>query len=119
MHESGMLESGMHESGMHESGMHETGMHESGMHESGMHEILHLVDLNLKFGPLNCNNSFQSKELNRKIIRLIPVQDLIGDKFLKLFSVLQALTFFLMKMIIRSSKTSMRRIFEASMKFKI
>jgi hypothetical protein len=64
---------------------------------SGMHEILHLVDCTLEFGPLNCNNSFQFEELNRKIIRLISGKDLIGDEFLKLFSVLQALTYFSFK----------------------
>ena len=50
---------------------------------SGMHEILHLVDCTLEFGPLNCINSFQFEELNRKIIRLISGKDLIGDEFLK------------------------------------
>ncbi len=59
-----------------------------------MHEILHLVDCTLAFGPVNCINSFQFEELNRKIIRLISGKDLIGDEFLKLFSVLQALTFY-------------------------
>ena len=64
---------------------------------SGMHEILHLVECTLAFGPLNCINSFQFEELNRKIIRLIFGKDLIGDEFLKLFSVLQALTFYSFK----------------------
>ena len=61
---------------------------------SGMHEILHLVDCTLTFGPLNCTNSFQFEELNRKIISLIFGKDLMGDEFLKLFSILQALTYY-------------------------
>lgn len=61
---------------------------------SGMHEIFHLVDCTLIFGPLNCISSFPFEELNRKLIRLIFGKDLIGDEFLKLFSVLQALTFY-------------------------
>ncbi len=61
---------------------------------SGMHELLHLVDCTIEFGPLNCINSFQFEELNRKIIRLIHGKDLIGDEFLNLFGILQALMCF-------------------------
>ena len=61
---------------------------------SGMHEILHLVECTHAFGPLNCTNSFQFEEINRKIIRFISGKDLMGDEFLKLFLVLQALTFY-------------------------
>jgi hypothetical protein len=61
---------------------------------SGMHELLHFVDGTLKFGPINCVNSFQFEELNRKIISLIHGDDLMGDEFYKLFSILQALTYY-------------------------
>ena len=61
---------------------------------SGMHELLHLVDCTIEFGPLNCINSFQFEELNRMILRLIHGKDLIGDEFMKLFSILQALMCF-------------------------
>ena len=64
---------------------------------SGMHEILHLVECTLIFGPLNCTNSFQFEELNRKVISLISGKDLMGDEFLKLFLVLQGLTFYSFK----------------------
>ena len=37
----------------------------------GMHELLHLVECTLALGPLNCINSFQFEELNRKILSLI------------------------------------------------
>ncbi len=60
----------------------------------GMHELLHLVECTLAFGPLNYINSFQFEELNRKILSLIFGKDLLGDEFLKLFRVLQALTFY-------------------------
>ncbi len=64
---------------------------------SGMHELLHLVDCTIEFGPLNCVNSFQFEELNRKILSLIHGKDLMGDEFMNLFSILQALVFFSFK----------------------
>jgi hypothetical protein len=50
-----------------------------------------LVDYTEEFGPLNCVNSFQFEELNRKILGLIHGKDLMGDEFMNLFSVLEAL----------------------------
>ena len=45
----------------------------------------------------NRTNSFQFEELNRKVISLISGKDLMGDEFLKLFLVLQGLTFYSFK----------------------
>jgi hypothetical protein len=75
---------------------------------SGMHELLHLVDCTLLFGPLNCVNSFQFEELNRKIINLIHGDDLMGDEFFKLFNILQALTYY----SFRNTNSTLRNFFE-------
>jgi len=58
---------------------------------SGVHELLHLVQCTLDFGPLNNINSFQFEELNRKLIGLIYGNDLIGEEFIKVFTVGQVL----------------------------
>ena len=58
---------------------------------SGLHELLHLVQCTRDFGPLNVANSFQFEENNRGIISFIHGQDLVGDEFLKVFSIAQAL----------------------------
>jgi hypothetical protein len=59
---------------------------------SGVHELLHLVQCTLDFGPLNNINSFQFEELNRKLIGLINGNDLIGEEFIKVFTVGQVLS---------------------------
>lgn len=58
---------------------------------SGFHELLHLVDCTLDFGPLNNINAFQFEEINRKIVSFIHGHDLVGDEFLKVFSMCQSL----------------------------
>jgi hypothetical protein len=58
---------------------------------SGVHELLHLFQCSLDFGPLNNINSFQFEELNRKLIGLINGNDLIGEEFIKVFTVGQVL----------------------------
>jgi hypothetical protein len=58
---------------------------------SGTHELLHLVKCTKEFGPINVVNSFQFEENNRGILKLIHGTDLVGDEFLKVFSVSQAL----------------------------
>lgn len=54
---------------------------------SASHEILHLVKSTRELGPLNQVNCYPFEELNRKITRLIKSQDLVGDEFIKLWSV--------------------------------
>jgi hypothetical protein len=61
---------------------------------SGTHELLHIVDCTRDFGPINVVNSFQFEENNRGILRFIHGTDLVGDEFLKVFSVSQALNIF-------------------------
>jgi hypothetical protein len=58
---------------------------------SGTHELLHIVKCTKEFGPINAVNSFQFEENNRGILRFIHGTDLVGDEFLKVFSVCQAL----------------------------
>ena len=54
---------------------------------SGTHEILHLVDCTLEQGPLNDTSLFTFEELNRKISKSIKGQNLVGDEFIKKWSV--------------------------------
>lgn len=61
---------------------------------SGMHELLHLVDCTLEFGPLNSTNCFQFEELNRKLMRFLHGNDLIGEELIKVFSTAQILSSF-------------------------
>ena len=61
---------------------------------SGFHEIIHLVKCSRDYGPLNVINSFQFEEINRKITRLIKGRDLMGEEFIKLFSIYQSLETF-------------------------
>ncbi|CAF0965796.1 unnamed protein product [Brachionus calyciflorus] len=60
--------------------------------KSGFHELLHLSECTFHFGPLNSTNCYQFEELNRKITRLIKGQNLVGEEFIKLFSVWQSLS---------------------------
>ena len=59
---------------------------------SGVHELLHLVECTRHFGPLNNINCFPFEELNRKVIGTIHGRDLMGEEFIKLFSLMQGLT---------------------------
>jgi hypothetical protein len=63
--------------------------------DSGVHELLHLVECSEQFGPLNVTSCFQFEELNRKIVQLIKGKDLIGEEFYKLFTIAQALSYFI------------------------
>ena len=59
---------------------------------SGVHELLHLVDCTIDFGPLYLINCFPFEELNRKLLQLTKGRDLIGEEFIKLFTVMQCLS---------------------------
>lgn len=61
---------------------------------SGFHELLHFSDLTLSFGPLNITSLFQYEEMNRKILTLIHGKNLIGEEFIKVFTISQNLTRF-------------------------
>lgn len=69
-------------------------LYDDQVYSSGTHELLHLVECTLKFGPLNSTNGFPFEEINRKIVNLIHGRDLMGEEFIQMFSVAQALTFF-------------------------
>jgi hypothetical protein len=69
-------------------------LYSSTVYSSGTHELLHLVQCTLKFGPLNSTNGFPFEELNRKIVNLIHGKDLMGEEFIKIFSLAQVLSFF-------------------------
>ena len=58
---------------------------------SGMHEVLHLVKCTEDLGPLNSTNTFTFEEINRKILRFLHGRDLIGEEFIKHFTIYQAL----------------------------
>ena len=60
---------------------------------SGVHELLHLVDCTKTFGPLNNINCFPFEELNRKLLGTIHGRDLIGEEFIKLFTLMQSMYF--------------------------
>lgn len=55
--------------------------------KSGTHELLHLCESARQFGPPNFYSCFQFDELNRKFIRGIKGKSLIGDDFIKNFSI--------------------------------
>jgi hypothetical protein len=57
---------------------------------SGVHELLHLLECTKNFGPLNNINCFPFEELNRKVIGTIHGRSLIGEEFIKLFSLMQS-----------------------------
>ena len=57
---------------------------------SGVHQLLHLVECTKNFGPLNNINCFPFEELNRKVIGTIHGRALIGEEFIKLFSLMQS-----------------------------
>ena len=59
---------------------------------SGVHELLHLTDCTKDFGPLNYMNCFPFEELNRKVIGLINGRDLLGEEFIKIFTLIQTLS---------------------------
>lgn len=59
---------------------------------SSFHELLHMSDLTKHFGPLNVTCLFQYEEVNRKISSFIKGKDLIGEEFIKIFTVAQYLT---------------------------
>jgi hypothetical protein len=59
---------------------------------SGVHELFHLVDCTKNYGPLNNINCFPFEELNRKVVGTIHGRDLIGEEFIKLFSLIQSLS---------------------------
>jgi hypothetical protein len=58
---------------------------------SGMHELVHIVQCTIDSGPLNTVNVFMYEENNRGIISFLHGRDLVGDEFLKVFAVAQAL----------------------------
>ena len=58
---------------------------------SGVHELVHLVECSFEFGPLNNVNCFQFEELNRKFLSFINGKDLIGEEFIKIFSIVQSI----------------------------
>jgi hypothetical protein len=62
-------------------------IYEKSILKSGFHELIHLAPLTRQFGPLNLISSYPFEELNRKITRSIKGQFLIGDEFIKLYSI--------------------------------
>jgi hypothetical protein len=54
---------------------------------SGTHELLHLVECTISQGPRNDTSLFEFEELNRKISTSIKGQSLVGDEFIKKWSV--------------------------------
>lgn len=54
---------------------------------SGTHELLHLVECTISQGPRNDTSLFEFEELNRKITTSIKGQSLVGDEFIKKWSV--------------------------------
>ena len=65
---------------------------------SGVHELLHLVECTKQFGPLNNINCFQFEELNRKVVNCIHGRDLIGEEFIKIFSIIQLMSYTISKL---------------------
>jgi hypothetical protein len=59
---------------------------------SGVHELLHLTECIFIFGHLNSINLFVFEENNRKIISFINGHDLIGEELMKIFSIAQTLS---------------------------
>lgn len=58
---------------------------------SGVHELVHLVKCTESFGPSNTTSCFVFEELNRKVLNFIKGKNLIGEEFIKVFSVAQSL----------------------------
>jgi hypothetical protein len=54
---------------------------------SGVHELIHLVACTTEIGPMNDTCCYQFEELNRKVTRFIKGQDLVGDKFIKSWTI--------------------------------
>lgn len=54
--------------------------------KSASHELIHLAMCTETLGPINDNNCYQFEELNRKVMRFIKGEDLLGDEFIKLFN---------------------------------
>jgi len=54
---------------------------------SGVHELLHLVACTIEIGPMNDTCCYQFEELNRKVTRFIKGQDLVGDEFIKSWTI--------------------------------
>ena len=65
---------------------------------SGVHELNHLVKCTIEIGPLNIICCFQFEELNRKVTRFIKGQDLVGDEFIKSWTVSKNLALHISKM---------------------
>jgi len=68
-------------------------LYEKSIMLSGLHELLHLVECTFKFGPLNRVNCFPFEELNRNFLAYVNGKDLIGEEFIKIFSVKQSMSF--------------------------
>ncbi|RNA34569.1 hypothetical protein BpHYR1_009121 [Brachionus plicatilis] len=58
---------------------------------SGVHELLHLADMSIESGSLNVASCFPFEELNRKLGLMVNGKDLIGDEFIKHWTVSQCL----------------------------
>lgn len=58
---------------------------------SGFHELLHISKCADSFGHPNSSNCFVFEELNRKLTNLIKGKNLIGEEFIKVFTVSQTL----------------------------
>ncbi len=80
---------------------------------SGMHELLHLVQCTKDFGPIKGVSAFQFEEMNRGLVSLIDGKDLVGDEFLKVFSVAQALKTYVEKFVVNNNIKSFIRKFSA------
>lgn len=61
-------------------------LYDQHFYTSNIHEIIHLVDCTIEQGPLNDTCLFEFEELNRKISRSIKGQNLVGDEFIKKWS---------------------------------
>ncbi|CAF0936386.1 unnamed protein product [Brachionus calyciflorus] len=98
--------------------------------KSGVHELLHLTDCTLQFGPLNNINCFQFEELNRKITRLIKGKNLLGEEFIKIFNLVQKVSYlgqlidkdnifkeFILSSSMIKSSNSKKNIFNKEIKF--
>ncbi|CAF0989646.1 unnamed protein product, partial [Brachionus calyciflorus] len=70
-------------------------MYDSFIMKSSFHELLHLEQITHEFGPLNITSMFQYEEINRKIKRLIKGADLVGEEFIKNFSICQSFSNFI------------------------
>ena len=50
---------------------------------SSFHELVHVVDLTRRFGPLNITSCFQYEELNRKVLQFVKGKNKIAEEFIK------------------------------------